>query len=146
LWLVDAPNMEILHWEDPHQIYAAKSFLDNYVTTWNPREHHDTHMAMHQSIEDEPCLLHTKEIFATNPLEDYEQLLIEFKDIQSAMRKHVSVEEKLHSNAGINSLGRYKWSHHSTLMKWVKRHIGQHAMMSASISIILTYSKHGEKM
>ena len=75
LWLADALNMEILHWEDPDQIYAAKSFFDNYVTRWNSREHHDTHMAMHQSIEDDPCLLDTKEIFATNPLEDYEKLL-----------------------------------------------------------------------
>jgi hypothetical protein len=71
----------------PNQIYAAKSFFDNYVTAWNPREHHDTHMAMHQSIEDDPCLLDTKEIFATNPLEDYEQLL-------NRVQRHTKCNEK----------------------------------------------------
>ena len=74
-WLVGAPNMETLNWEDPNQIYDAKSLFDNYVTTQNPRENHDTHMDMHQSIEVDPCLLDTQEIFTSNPLEDYDKLL-----------------------------------------------------------------------
>jgi hypothetical protein len=79
--------METLNWEDPNQIYDAKSFFDNYVTAWNPRENHDTHMAIHQSIQDDPCLLDTEEIFSSNPLEDYEQLL-------NRVQRHTKCTEK----------------------------------------------------
>lgn len=89
-----------------------------------------THMEMHQSTEEDPCLLNTHDIFTSNSLEYYEHSCIEFKDIQSALRKYVSIEKGLPLNADINSLGRYKQSHLSTLMQWAKRHITQHAMMS----------------
>jgi hypothetical protein len=147
LWLVDAPNMERLNWEDPNQIYDAKSFFDNYVTAWNPRENHDTHMAMHQSIEDDPCLLDTKEIFASNPLEDYEQLL-------NRVQRHTKCNEKTClRRKGTTLECRYKfpWKVQMESSLYIdemgqKTYRPTHAMMSASISIILTYSKHGEKM
>lgn len=44
-------------------------------------------MVMHQSVEDDPCLLDTKEIFAANPLEDYEQLL-------NRVQRHTKCNEK----------------------------------------------------
>ena len=34
---------------------------------------------MHQYIEDDPCLLDTKDILSSNPLHDYEQLLKTYK-------------------------------------------------------------------
>ena len=67
--------MGTLKWQDLDQVNVAKSFFDKYVTTWNPRENHDMHIHMHQSIENDPCLLDTKYIFSSNPLYDYEQLL-----------------------------------------------------------------------
>ena len=64
-----------MDWEDPTQINNAKSFFDNCVTTWNPRRDHGTHMAIHQSVENGPCLLDIEEIFKANPLQDYDKLL-----------------------------------------------------------------------
>jgi hypothetical protein len=65
-WLVGAPNIETLNWEDPNQINDENIFFDTYAMTWNPRENHDTHMEMHQSTEDDTCLLNTHEIFTSN--------------------------------------------------------------------------------
>jgi len=79
--------METLKYEDSNQINDANNFFDNYITAWNPRANHDTHMAMHQSIEDGPFLLDTQEIFTSNPLEDYEQLL-------NQVQRHTKCNEK----------------------------------------------------
>ena len=79
--------METLNLEDPNQIYDEKSLFDNYVTAWNPRANHDTHMDIHQSIQDDPCLLATEEIFSSNPLEDYEQLLNRFQRQTNCIEK-----------------------------------------------------------
>ena len=75
VWFDGDPNMETLNWKYPNQINTIKSFFDKNVTTWNPRDNHDSHIHAHQSIEKNPFLLDTKYILSSNPLQDYEQLL-----------------------------------------------------------------------
>jgi hypothetical protein len=75
LWLQCAPGMEILDWEDPVKISYAKAFFDKYVTSWNPRNYHDTNVHMHLSIEDYSCLRNTIEILASNLFYDYKEIL-----------------------------------------------------------------------
>ena len=79
LWLDGAPNMETLNWQDPYQINTTKSFFVKYVTTWNPRDNHDSHIHAHQSIEKNPFLLDTKDILSSNPFHDYEKFLNRFQ-------------------------------------------------------------------
>ena len=126
LWIDGAPNMETLDWKDPDQINDAKKFFDSYVTAWNQRENKDTHIHMHQHIEDDPCLLDTKYILLSNPLQEYEQLL---QNVQSALKIHVYVEKGLHMNIDIKSSRTYNRNNHSTLMKRVKKHITMHTMI-----------------
>ena len=117
LWLDGAPNMETLNWQDLDQINTAKSFFDKYVTTWNPRDNHDARIHAIQSIEDDPCLLDTKDILSSNPLHDYEQLL-------NRVQRHTKCSENSCLRRKGNTLecrykfhGRYKVNHHSTSMK-----------------------------
>ena len=84
---------------------------------------------MYQSIEDDPCLLDTKDILSSNPLQDYEQLLNQFQ-------RHVKcIENSCLRKKGNKLECRYKCplkvQNESSLhmMKRDKRHTIQHRMM-----------------
>ncbi len=73
MWLDGAPNMETLHWEGTNQINSAKIFFHKHVTTWNPCKSHDMCIHMHQSIQEKAFLLDTKDMFSSNPLQNYDK-------------------------------------------------------------------------
>ena len=49
--------MDSLDWTNPLSVDAARTFFDRYVTAWNPRDIHRSHIMVPQSPNDDPCLL-----------------------------------------------------------------------------------------
>ena len=71
---------ELLTWKDLIGqmiviLQHAKRFFDNYVTAWNPCEIHRHNIMVPRSLNDDPYLLNTDQIFSCNPHNDYEELL-----------------------------------------------------------------------
>ena len=75
IWLADAPNMDTLDWEDVVAVEVAKHFNDTYVTAWNPRNAHLSTFGLHHSTTNDPCILASPSIFASNYSIDYEELV-----------------------------------------------------------------------
>lgn len=75
IWLTNAPDMDNLDWHNNIQVEQAKEFFDKYVSTWNPRTPSQRNNARHRSVEDDPFLLSTPEIFSRDRLDDYADLL-----------------------------------------------------------------------
>jgi hypothetical protein len=75
LWLHGAPNMEILDWSNLSYVHGENTYFDRYVIAWNPRDIHHKKIMVPRSINDEPCLLNTYQIFSSTPHDDYEHLL-----------------------------------------------------------------------
>jgi ATP-dependent DNA helicase PIF1 len=96
LWLQGAPNMERLDWSNPSDVHGAKTYFDRYVTAWNPRDIHRRNIMVPRSINDDPCLLNTDQIFSSNPHDDYEHLLNRVQrhtkcSVDSCLRKKGSI-------------------------------------------------------
>ena len=68
-WLVDAPNMNTLDWEDVLVAEVEKHFFDKYVTAWNPRNDQLSTFGSHHSTTNDPCSLASKYSV------DYEELV-----------------------------------------------------------------------
>eukprot|EP01018_Ginkgo_biloba_P021168 Gb_06945 [translate_table: standard] len=75
LWLNGAPDMDRLDWENPETVEHAKNFFDKIVHAWNPRDAHHRNIQSQRNAIDDPCLLHTNQIFQTDMQRDYENLL-----------------------------------------------------------------------
>jgi len=88
--------MERLDWSNDCDLQHAKRFFDNYVTAWNPREIHHRNIMVPRSLNDDPCLLNTDQIFSCNPHNDYEELL-------NRVQRHTkcSVDSCLHKKGTI---------------------------------------------
>ena len=65
----------IVYQTETIRVDAARQYFDNYVKAWNPRDAHHRNISIHRPPEEDPFLLDTSEIFNTNPLDDYEQLV-----------------------------------------------------------------------
>jgi len=75
LWLEGAPDMEILDWSNSFDVQLANIFFDKYVTAWNPCDIHRRNIIVPRTLNDDPFLLNTSQIFSSNPHNDYEELL-----------------------------------------------------------------------
>ena len=67
--------MSTLDWKDENAIASAKQFFDLHISTWNSRHSEHINHTIGCSNLDDPCLLATTDIFITDPLKDYEELL-----------------------------------------------------------------------
>ena len=56
--------MERLDCSNDCDLQHAKRFFDNYVTTWNQREIHHRNIMVPRSLNDDPFLLNTDQIFS----------------------------------------------------------------------------------
>lgn len=50
-------------------------FFDKYISAWNPPEATHRNNQIYRYSHDDPCLLNTIDILATNPLNDFEELV-----------------------------------------------------------------------
>ena len=75
LWLEGDPDVERLNWLDLAELQVAKRYFDRILIAWNPRDIHRRNTMVPRGLTDDPCLLNTDQIFASNPLDDYEHLV-----------------------------------------------------------------------
>ena len=73
LWLEGDPNMETLDWSNCFVVDDTKTFLDRYITTWNPCDIHQMNIKVPWIRSDDTFLLNGA--FYCIPCEYYEHLL-----------------------------------------------------------------------
>ena len=95
IWLADAPNMDILYWEDIIAVEVANFFLDTYVTAWNPCDTQFSTYGLHHYTTNDPCNLASPSIFASNYSADYEEL-VNFVQSTPNVQSQLSFARKEH--------------------------------------------------
>ena len=138
--------MERLNWLDPSELQVAKRYFDRILTAWNPRDIHRRNKMVPQGLTDDPCLLNTYQIFACDPLDDYEHLVNRVQR-HSKCSPHSCLQRK-----GAVSVCWYNmpWElcKKSMLHKNEKgeKNMTLLEMMIASTFIMYHYSQYGERM
>ena len=79
--------MDTLNWDDPREIVSAKKYFDNCVHAINPREGHKRNIQIGDNVDDHPSVKDTEQIFQSDPMTDYEELL-------NCVERHITCNEK----------------------------------------------------
>ena len=67
--------MDTLDWEDAPVVAVAKTYFDNFLTTWNPHPLHLRTLAFHRASQQDPCTLESSSILEANHIDEYEALV-----------------------------------------------------------------------
>ena len=79
--------MDTLNWDDPREVISAKMYFNRCVHAINPREGHQHKIQNVVNVYDHPSVKETKQIFQSDPMIDYEELL-------NCVEHHITCNEK----------------------------------------------------